>query len=199
MFSPERRTSWGLLGGSFDPVHLGHISLATQICFRRQLDGVALIPSWRHAFKRSLKASYDDRLEMCRLAIQDKDNLAVCDIERRESLSGYALDTVLSLKDQFPTVTFFFVAGEDILADFECWYRPNQLLDEVAFLIGFRSSPGNNLTPPRRMELISTDLIDISATDVRQMVACDPDDSRLDVMVPQPVLQYIRKQGLYNE
>jgi len=199
--SPDQGGEWGILGGTFDPVHIGHLTLANQIYLQKELTGVLLVPSIRHPFKKSrCHASYMDRLEMLKLAIQEDDHLVVSEIESEKDLSGYTLDTVRALKLQYPRTMFYFIVGADNLTELDKWHNPELIFKEIKILVGSR--PGYNekqlaALPSERVELVPTSLVDVSSIDIRRKLKENVPTEELDKLMPSPVREYIKHRKLY--
>lgn len=192
---------WGVLGGAFDPVHNGHLTLAKDIRCKCRLDGVILVPSSAHPFKNNSHASFDDRVRMLYAAVEHDDTLLVSKIEQTENLPGHTLGTMRALKKRYPQAEFFFIMGEDNLDDFHRWHKPGELAREVTILVGYRPphDPGREAQlPSDDARLVPTELVDVSATEIREMLKEDPMDQHLDQLVPAGALQYIREHGLYS-
>ncbi len=196
------RGRWGILGGTFDPVHLGHLTLARELQRFKRLDGVLFVPSVSHPFKGGqCQASFAQRVDMLRLAVAGYEPFQVSQIEQEQHLSGYTVDTVRALKRLYPRTDFYFLMGADLLADMEKWYHPDQLLREVTLLVGSR--PGHELRlpagfPPERVELVPSRLIGLSSTMVRARIKDRADSDELDRLVPAAVRRYIQEKGLYR-
>jgi len=201
MPKPERGGVWGILGGTFDPVHYGHIVLAEAICDKKALSGALFIPAYRHPFKDNDEhAPYSDRVIMLRMALEDNDMLLVNEIEAARELSGYTLDTIRTLKETYPDTEFRFIIGADNLDQINRWHEPKKLLDEVLILAGAR--PGWQLElegnlPSDRIELVPAETPDISSTRLREMIRSGISDEQLRRYLPASVLDYIRKENLY--
>lgn len=192
---------WGVLGGAFDPVHYGHLTLADDI--RRQCDlrGVILVPAASHPFKNGSHASFEDRVNMLKLAVGDKQHYYVSDIEKEEALPGHTLGTVRALKKRYPEADLHFIIGEDNLDELHRWYHPDELLKEVPILAGYRPPhvpERESAWPSDRVHLVPTRLVDISATEIRRVIEHDRNDKSLRKMVPPEALGYIRKHRLYQ-
>ncbi|HWR84065.1 MAG TPA: nicotinate-nucleotide adenylyltransferase [Candidatus Deferrimicrobium sp.] len=198
--TPERGR-WGILGGTFDPVHNGHLWLADEIRIATELDGVLLTPSQKHPLKQNhCQASFAHRLAMLKLVATDHVGFLVSAIEQEMNLSGYTLDTVTALKRQYPHTRFYFIIGADILGELDRWHNLKALLNEVPMLVGTR--PSFDLTQfegddAGRIEFIPTTPVDISSTDIRARIKGGIDKG-LEQMVPPKVREYIRKNGLYT-
>lgn len=194
---------WGILGGAFDPVHNGHLTLANEIRKARGLDGVILVPTFRHPTKgQTCYASFEDRLQMLRLAAEDYDWLQSSPIEKQPTpLSGYTLDMILALKAIYSESTFYFIVGADNLGDLKSWHKPTEVLAEAQLLVGSR--PGFDPTrldsfPADRIEVISTSLVDTSSTEIRELFASGANREAAVSQVPEIVARYIIDKGLYR-
>jgi nicotinate-nucleotide adenylyltransferase len=199
---PEQGGRWGILGGTFDPVHYGHLTLAHEIRDRKKLTGVVLVPSIRHPFKKDqCHASYADRVEMLKLAVEDDECLVVNEIESEMNLSGYTIDTVRALKKLYPRTEFFFIMGADNLGELDQWHNPRQIFEEVKILVGSRpvfDKKKLSAFPADRIELIPTMLVNISSTDIRRRIKEHAPAEELDKLIPPQVREYIRQRKLYR-
>jgi nicotinate-nucleotide adenylyltransferase len=194
---------WGILGGAFDPVHNGHLTLASEIRNARQLDGVLLVPTFRHPTKgQTCRASFEDRFKMLKLAVSAYSWLQLSPIEKQPTpLSGYTLDTVLALKAAYSGATFYFIVGADNLGEMESWYKPEEVLAQARLLVGSRPNFDQKLLnsfPADRIEIIRTSLVDASSTEIRKLFASEPGAAHAVTLVPESVVQYITDKGLYR-
>jgi nicotinate-nucleotide adenylyltransferase len=138
---------------------------------------------------------------MLRAVAGRDDDFLVSEIERAENLPGHTLGTMRALKRRYPQAELFFIMGEDNLDDFHRWHKPDELAREVTILVGYRPphDPGREAQlPSNDARLVPTELVDVSATGIREMLKKDPMDERLDELVPAKALRYIRKHGLYQ-
>jgi nicotinate-nucleotide adenylyltransferase len=200
---PDSGSKWGILGGAFDPVHNGHLNLADAVYRLKKLDGVLLVPTLNHPTKNATSySSYEDRIEMLSAAVESYPHLSVSSIEKEpEPLSGYTLHTVIALKQRYPGTEFSFIVGADKVVDWNSWYRPSEILQEVRLLIGTRPECDLDLPssmPPDRVEVLNTGLVDISSSKIRTLLASDLDSGELTNLVPEKVLDYIVAKGLYQ-
>ncbi|MDH4156945.1 MAG: nicotinate (nicotinamide) nucleotide adenylyltransferase [candidate division Zixibacteria bacterium] len=205
MPAPENGGEWGILGGTFDPVHYGHLSLASAVYSRRNLSGVLLIPSYKHPFKIAhCQASYDDRVAMLRLAAEDSRYLVVNEIEKELGLSGFTVDTVRAVKKKYPAAAFYFIIGADNLTRLREWHRPDLLLKEITILAGARPSftLSNELNhtqlPVEKIELIESPPVEASSTDLRAMFRAGRPDEDFERLLPPRVRRYIQSRKLYQ-
>jgi len=186
----------------FDPVHNGHINLATQVISKSHLDGAMLVPSYRHPFKDACRADYDHRLAMLKLALADAPALQPCDIEREKKLSGYTIDTVKALRERYPRADLSFVIGEDNLEELDRWRRPDEIFAEVRVLVGqrppHRSAERIKRFPADRIEMVAIEMIDVSSTAIRELFGRRADKAEFSGLLPDAVIAYIDQQGLYR-
>ncbi len=198
---PEPGQSWGIFGGLFDPVHLGHLALARNIQIIAGLDGVLLVPAFAPPHRREQpQAPFSDRIDMIRLAIAGSESFLLSDIEKDLPRPGYTLGTIQALKKRYSGVILHFIMGADNLDTFVNWYRSSELLDEIDLLVGHRTG-----APPEipaelsagRVRMLDTELVDISSTLVREAVRRGAGAEELSRMVPRPVADYICEKKLY--
>ena len=202
MPTPLKGERWGILGGSFDPVHHGHISIALEIKNIKKLNGIFLIPSFAHPFKKNQSiASYDDRLEMLKLAVSDNDTFFIYTLERELNLSGYTIDTIKSLKQNYPQVEFYFIIGADNLHQLDKWHKPDEIIREVKLVSGNRPQYENILNKTiwsDKIELLDTTEIDISSSELRKMLKEKVEYDKLSRFLNVKVYNYISKKELYR-
>lgn len=198
----------GLLGGTFDPIHWGHLNLAFELMERRQLDRVWFIPAQSNPLKTAASlASMNQRLAMVQLAIEGIPQFEWKDLEARRPGPSYTIDTLRSLTaDQSLHATpnqFYLLLGEDAVSGFLRWRSPEEIITLAPLLIGSRSCAlepeWDDCSPSIRTAIkqgmTSTRLMDISATDIRERLACNLYCGHL---VPPSVLKYIHNNELYS-
>ena len=195
----------GILGGTFDPVHLGHLGIASAALGQAALEKVLFIPAGQPRLKQSEpSASVDHRLEMVRLATLGIPNYQVCDIEAHRPGPTYSVDTLVELSDKLgPTADLFFILGLDVLGQLDRWKEPERVLELCQLLVldrpgeqGFDWTGFYDRIPEAkdRVQMVTAPLVDVSATDLRRRAtAGEP----LEGQVPDAVAEYIRQQGLY--
>ena len=183
----------GLYGGTFDPVHNGHLILARDAVEMLALDRLVFIPNAISPHRlRHTPAPDALRLEMIRAAIADEPRFQTDDIELRRGGVSYTIDTVLALMEKFPPGTeLFYLIGQDNVDELDTWHRSEELKRLVSFVVFPRSDEGVAhpfATLGRR--------IDISATEIRTRVA--KGDS-IRYLVPDAVEQIMAANQLYKE
>ncbi len=183
----------GILGGSFDPPHFGHLLVARQTLEVVGLDKVWLMPYPSHQWKKTFESA-QDRLAMANLIAEKQIN--VCDSEIKNRFL-YTIDSVSFLKKNYPH-KFYFIVGSDILAEFDRWENRQDLTKEMAFLVFPRNGfPIPKTLPKRFVPIKSSDLVttNISSSIVRNRLV-----KGLSVtgLIPESVLSYIYKHNLYK-
>jgi nicotinate-nucleotide adenylyltransferase len=181
----------GLYGGSFDPIHHGHLILARQALEDLFLDRVIFIPAAESPFKPdALGASAEDRLAMIRLAIRDEPRFEVDSLELNRAAPSYTIDTARAYKAQYPKDALFFLIGEDHVPALHKWNEFEQLDQLVNFAILSRSDRPLKVHYPlvRRR-------FDLSSTEIRNRVA---NNLPISYLVPENVLRYIHERTLYR-
>ncbi|MCB6993716.1 nicotinate-nucleotide adenylyltransferase [bacterium 210820-DFI.6.37] len=195
----------GILGGTFDPVHNGHIGLAEDAKAQAELDKVLLMPAKLQPFKLNKKVTEGvHRLEMLRLAAAASPGLEVSDYELRQDQISYTYKTLIALSRQNPGARLYFITGTDAFLKIHMWREAEAMLRNYSFAVGSR--PGYRESElDRCIERLKTDYNtdivkltnrkrDISATEIRERLE---KGRPLTGLVPEAVERYIREHGLY--
>jgi nicotinate-nucleotide adenylyltransferase len=191
----KRVARLGVLGGSFNPIHLGHLVIAERAVEALALDRLLLIPSADTPLKdRRTLAQARHRLAMARLAVRGNADLAVSDVEIRRGGTTYTVDTIEALRPLFREC--FLIIGADSVASLPKWRRIRDLAKLVTFAIADRPGFENPAAPGyvRRIR-VPAPRLDISASDLRRRIARGLSVRHL---VPAAVERYIRSHGLYR-
>lgn len=191
----------GLFGGTFDPVHNGHLIIAETIRDRCKLDKIFFIPANIHPLKDNQTIqSARHRLKMLRLAVADNPHFAVSDFELNRPEVSYSIDTVRHFRTQFPPPAhaLFFLLGADNVNQFHRWKSPDELVQLCRF-IAFRR-PGFRVAAEARpylphFEFVDAPLLEISATTIREQVK---QGFSIRYLVPPTVENYIHAKALYT-
>lgn len=187
----------GIFGGSFNPIHYGHIELGRALCREDKVDQLWYVVSPMNPFKTSDKdlASADERLEMVRAAVAPFPELQVSDVEFSLPAPSYMVHTLSYLKDMYPTDEFILVIGADNWLSFPRWYHAEEILARHSILVYPR--PGYDLPDdlPANVTKVDTPLFDVSATEIRTLLEEGKDPGKL---IPSQVIQIIRKKHLYG-
>jgi len=203
-------TEIACFGGTFDPVHHGHLIVARALAEARGLSKVTLIPTGSPPHKPPAAASAGHRLAMLRAATEGEGLFDVSDVESRRPGPSYTIDTVAALREGLAEGTkLSWVIGADMLADLPSWYRVGELLDRVEIVVAVRppwqermgsilsdveGTLGAETAERLRSGIVPTPLIDISSTDIRLRVA---QGRSIRFLVPQAVRAYIENSELY--
>jgi nicotinate-nucleotide adenylyltransferase len=185
----------GLLGGSFDPIHLGHLLTAQALVERLQLDELRFVPARQQPFKVGRHgASAADRAEMVARAIRGEARFGVERVELEREGPSYTVDTLRTLRAREPGVEFVLFVGADAAAELPTWHEAGAipgLATVVAFARQGVSAPVGTLVA----RTIPVPTIDISATEIRRRVAAG---LSVRYWVPEAVAEYIAAHGLYH-
>jgi nicotinate-nucleotide adenylyltransferase len=193
----ERRI--GILGGVFDPVHLGHLSTAVLARESFGLERVVFIPSGTPPHKSSPAVSAQDRLDMLKLALDGTDGCCIWDGEIRRDGYSYTIDTLKELSELYRGARFYFIIGADNLTEIHKWRSAADIIDMVTLCVAER--PGHETA--RTAALAAADIREFpgprwgaSSTMLRDYLK---DGLSCRFMVPDAVLAYIREKGLYGQ
>lgn len=202
MPAPEPGERWGVLGGVFDPVHIGHLTLAKDVLRIGNLNGVLFVPTFQPPHRSQQPAAgFQDRVAMLRLALVGFPGLEISRIEEAMPRPSYTLQTVKALKQAHPSVEFMFIIGADNLSQLQTWHKWTDILREVRLVVGCR--PGAiigdlSAFPSGRIDLVETSEVDLSSTLVRERVRSGATREELVTIVPAQVADFILQRKLYR-
>ncbi|PYK29251.1 MAG: nicotinate (nicotinamide) nucleotide adenylyltransferase [Verrucomicrobia bacterium] len=182
----------GIYGGTFDPVHHGHLILGRQACEELALDRLIFIPAALSPFKKDEpNASSEFRMSMLRAALDGELVFTVNDCELRRPPPSYSIDTALEIREREPDAELFWLIGADNLSGLSNWHRFRDLDKLVKFVVLDRACA--ELKTPYQ---VVQRKIDISATEIRKRVASG---RSIRYLVPKAVEEIIRRENLYRE
>lgn len=189
----------GIYGGSFNPVHIGHTSLAQAICKQKLVDEVWLVVSPLNPFKRNMSDELLDdhiRLEMAKIATRDISCIKVSDIEFGMPKPSYTYDTLKALKQKYPQHEFSLIIGADNWIAFNKWYKSDEIMANYNIIVYRRPGCEIDLSSvPGNVTVASTELYDVSSTQIREGIK---NGSDVSMYLNPEVLNYIRTNGLYK-
>jgi nicotinate-nucleotide adenylyltransferase len=192
----------GFLGGSFDPIHLGHINLAIQLLEMCRLDSVLFCPAKINPHKNTFPVPEQHRLSMIKLAIEDIPQFRWTDMEIRRGSPSYTFDTIKELKEANPEKEFSLLLGEDSVPKFHTWHRADEIIDLVPLIVGLRSSSSymidqNNAKIAAAIQkgIVKTHIMEISSTEIRDRLGKKMYCGHL---LPAKVMDYIHTNDLYS-
>lgn len=195
----------GIFGGTFDPIHLGHLITAECVMETLNLSSVIFVPANipPHKQDKEINPSYH-RLRMVLSAIQSNPQFQASNIELNRKGPSYSVDTINELKQMYIGATFYFITGVDAINELATWHEAEKLLKSCFFVAAIR--PGNvldreslekhfgELAKTNILE-VNTKQIEISSTEIRKRVS---EGKNISYMVPESVAKYIEKEGLYK-
>ena len=210
----------GILGGTFDPIHIGHLRIAEEICEELELVKVYLIPGSSPPHKdRKPITPFHHRLAMIQIAVQDSPVLEALDLEGHRQGLSYSIETIREIHQLFqPNLELFFIIGIDAFQEIKTWKDYKRLFDYANFVVikrlgfpleglepfilslevGFKwTGKDNTFVIPSGNSLIYLEgtLLDISSTSIREIIAAG---KSLRFLVPESVRSYILEKGLYR-
>lgn len=181
----------GLLFGSFNPIHTGHLILANYMAHNTDLSAVWLVVSPHNPFKASASLLHEfDRLHLVNLAIDNNPRLGVSAIEFKMPRPSYTIDTLTYLQEKYPSYEFVLIMGEDNLPAFPKWKNYEQILEYFCIYVYPRSgTPSSALKNHPKIKLVPAPILDISATFIRD---CVRQEKSITYLVPEAVESYIK-------
>lgn len=185
----------GILGGSFDPVHSGHLALATAARAALDLDRLIFVPNSRSPLKSSGPfASFEHRAAMLRLALVDCDGCEISAVEGRRGGVSFTIDTLRELKSENPDASFFLIVGADALEEFHLWRDHEEILKFANLAYVER---GDATVVPSKLAArpIPMPRVDVSSTVIRNRLRRG---QSIDALVPGAVVKYIASHHLYS-
>jgi nicotinate-nucleotide adenylyltransferase len=195
----------GIFGGTFDPIHMGHMIIAEQVADELGLEHVIFLPAGipPHKEASSVRASAEDRLAMVEAAVAGNERFSVDRVEIDAGRAMYSVETVPILKERSPRDEWFFITGADEVSNLLSWREPDQLLEEVVMVAATR--PGYDLSKLDHLEAglqnfdrifpVECSRVDISATGIRRRIL---QRKTIRYLVPEGVYRVIEERGLYE-
>lgn len=196
---------YGIFGGSFNPIHYGHLMICEYIKEEMGLDKVIFIPTGNPPHKE-LELSAEDRYEMVRLAISPNPDFEISDIETTRVKMSYTVDTIRELKKIYREEKLYFLIGLDSLFQLKTWMKIGDLSQEIEFVVALRPGYLDREEINKEIDflrenfgtkinLIKTPLYEISSTDLRDRIR---EGKSLRYLIPKKVLDYIEESGFYK-
>jgi nicotinate-nucleotide adenylyltransferase len=209
----------GIFGGTFNPIHFGHLRAAEEVRYLIDLDKVIFMPSGNPPLKSSDLAEASHRYAMTRLATQSNVNFLVSDIEMRQDVKSYTIATVDTLSRTYPEDELFFIMGLDAFLDLPNWREPDRLITSIDFIIvtrpGFELKELNaspyiedeiikfdagvtsfTLKGGRQASVAAVSVFDVSSTTIRSLSMTG---KSIKYLLPEAVEHYIFSHRLYSD
>lgn len=206
MIGDEKKV--GLMGGTFNPIHTGHLLLAERAYEQFQLDKVLFMPA-KKPYHKTIRKMVDDedRIEMIRLGIQGNSHFELSLIEFQREGNTYTIDTLRELEKRYPNTQFYFIMGADSLYQFSQWKEPEEILKRAILLAAARDDLSSSALNSQidyltdkfgvgDIRLLRSPNMEISSHDIRNRVI---NGESIRYLLPEVVLEYIEKKRLYQE
>ena len=196
--------SIALYGGSFDPIHIGHLITASRVVSELQLEKLIFIPTNKTPLKRNYQmAPAPARLEMIKLSIEDVDYFSVSDFEIKKDGVSYTYDTVKHFKKIYSDYKIYFIIGTDRVKDLKNWYNIEKLKELVTFIFVSRNKENlerltreDNFYQNIDYKIVKNNILEISSTLIRENVQ---ENKKIDYMVVEKCKKYIKESRLYAD
>ena len=188
----------GIFGGTFDPIHVGHLAAAVNAKAGAHLDKVLMVVAnipWQKEGLRKVQPAAE-RLALVRAAVSGVEGLEASDIEIKRGGESYTIDTVLEIRKQFPNDELFLIIGADVASELDTWERADDLADLVTLVIVNRPGSVRPSNLGERWNYLEVEVpsLDISSTD---LLARAIEGRPLDYLIPSAAMDYIRQHKLY--
>lgn len=185
----------GILGGTFNPIHYGHLILGEQVSGQLGLDKVIFVPTYISPHKSKYHViPVKHRFHMVELAVKENPNFTVSDIEIKRKGKSYTVDTLKEIKHKFQDAQLFFICGSDLVSELPTWKNLEEILTIAKFVLAKRPGFGKRLAG-KFFSRIHVAQVDISSSSIRDLVK---NGKSIRYLTPDSVVEYIEKHGLYK-
>ncbi|MCI5902089.1 MAG: nicotinate-nucleotide adenylyltransferase [Blautia sp.] len=204
----NKRNRIGIMGGTFDPIHMGHLILAEKAYEQLALDQIWFMPSGNPPHKRNRlgRATDEQRVEMVRRGISGNDHFSLSLIEMHENGYTYTYHTLEELKEKNPDTDYFFIIGADSLFQFDTWMEPERICAACTLVVATRNHTSTEKICAKMEEVrqayhgkllrLDTMNIDVSSQMLREWIS---EGKSIRYYVPDSVIDYIREQKMYQD
>lgn len=183
----------GILGGTFDPPHLGHLLIAEEVKEELKLAEIWFIPTYEPPHKSTTKTSVEDRLTMLQKAVASNDSFKISTIEVDRLGKSYTFDTMSMLVTTYPDIMFYFIIGADMVEYLPKWNRIEELVQIVEFIGVGRS--GYTLETDYPIRILDIPMIDVSSSLIRDRIR---EKRSIKYLLPEDVESYTKRKRLYE-
>ncbi|WP_174730261.1 nicotinate-nucleotide adenylyltransferase [Mesobacillus harenae] len=184
----------GVLGGTFNPPHYGHLLIANEVLHAFQLDEIWFMPNQEPPHKqKALDVSNDDRIEMLNRALETNPDFKLITTELERKGASYTYDTIKILKGRYPEHKFYFIIGADMIEYLPKWYKIEQLLELIEFIGVDR--PAYTTKSDFDIHYVQTPMMEVSSSMIRDRVS---EGNPIRYLLPEEVRNYIEEKGLYG-
>lgn len=183
----------GILGGTFDPPHLGHLLIAEEVRIALELEEIWFIPTYVPPHKQEATTEAAERINMVEQAIRGNDTFKINTIEVDRLEKSYTVDTLRILKEEYPDTEFFFIIGADMVEYLPHWNQIDQLMNLVSF-VGVKRT-GYQMDTVYPIIEVEIPMFDISSTFIRNRLLSN---TSVTYLLPESVYSYIKEKRLYE-
>ena len=183
----------GVFGGTFDPVHNGHINAFAETYIGLELDLVIIVPTFISPLKKQACSSDSHRLNMLKLAVENYDFAEIDTFEIDQQEVTYTFDTLKYLREKYPDDDLYFIIGTDHFISFDKWKNSDKLHELAKFTVLDRNDELYNIKPP--FIKLNTNIVEVSSTLIRERLKTNTEVRHL---MPEEVYGYIKEQRLYE-
>lgn len=202
---PKAGKRIGIMGGTFDPIHIGHLIIAENAKDKYQLDLVMIMPNGNPRYKEEREVTAaEDRIRMTEIAIADNPDFEISLLETKRKGYTYTYETLEQLKREYPEDAYYFIMGADSLFSFDKWMHPERICRNCTILLANRYQTQSQELDSRIEQLreqygamilkLDCPNIDVSSEMIRKRIR---ENRTITYFVPKGVEQYIREQNLY--
>jgi len=186
----------GIIGGAFDPVHYGHLTLGSNVMKKLFLDEVWLMPCYNHVFGKNIESFYH-RYRMIELALDDinESRMKASNYEGRRGGASYTIDTVKGLLKENPNFEIYWIVGSDIIETLNKWKEPNELVKIAKLVIAPRSGKAPSYFPENSIFLKDSRTQDFSSTEIKKLLK---EGKSIEGFTTKSVIGYIKENNLYS-
>lgn len=196
----------GILGGTFDPFHLGHLSIAREAMKECALSQIVILPAKVQPFKLGRKmADEEDRVRMASLVAGENQGFTVSTLEAYSQEISYTYKTMRALQEQYAGHKLYFIMGTDSFLSLENWYKGEELLRSFSFIVGIRPGYKESETAEKsavlrekygaEIVLLHNQTIEVSSTEIKRSIK---EGKSISHLVPFSIERYIHERGLYK-
>ena len=184
----------GILGGGFDPPHIGHLIACETVREKLKLDKVIFIPTFNPPHKE-IFTPFHHRFKMTELAVSDNPHFSISDIEKSLGVPSFTIQTLKALKKSYPEGKIYLLIGTDEFRDFKDWESPEEIPKIVEIVVLYR--PGYPLKEfPKSITPLQIPQIDVSSTQIRESIK---ERRSVKYLIPDKVWEYIKHHSLYED
>lgn len=194
---------YGIMGGTFNPIHLGHLMISEYIREDMKLDEIIFIPTGNPPHKQATDANV--RYEMVKLAIEENKNFSISDVEVKRSDITYTVDTINELKDSLDG-ELYFIIGSDTLFQLKTWKKIDLLFQQIEFICAIRPDYVSEQILElelkylktkygAKIHIVETPMYEVSSTELRKRIA---ENKSVKYLIPNNVIEYIKEKELYK-